>query len=287
MKFIYKIFTLLFISAIGFATAQSTGIEFDKSEFSQLLAKAKDQNKMIFVDAFAEWCGPCKLMAKNVFTQDKVGGFYNDNFINAQIDMEKGEGRELAAKYQVHAYPTYLFIDGDGTLVHKAIGYLDGDSFIDTGKKALNPNETLNGLQKRYEEGDRSPDLLKNLAIETLYKDPVFSQKVVEEYLSNKKIEDYDKIDLQLLLMGIKSAESPNYKIFYEGKEELINKFLSQDTYEAMDVNIHVKDAYQKYYDPETDTLDQEGFLKSLSEKVGKGTAESVLQNYLERKEVQ
>jgi uncharacterized protein YyaL (SSP411 family) len=58
--------------------------------------KAKKENKLIFVDAYASWCGPCKLMVKNIFPLKTVGDYYNSHFINAKIDMEKGEGIELA-----------------------------------------------------------------------------------------------------------------------------------------------------------------------------------------------
>lgn len=98
------------------------GIKFEKASFADLLAKAKQENKLIFLDCYTVWCGPCRMMANTVFTDAKVGDFFNAHFINAKIDMEKGEGVELAKRYQVDAYPTMMFIDGDGKVVHRFTG---------------------------------------------------------------------------------------------------------------------------------------------------------------------
>src|SRR6185503_10815231 len=98
-----------------------------------LLARAKKEKKMIMVDAFTTWCGPCKWMAKNIFPNDTVAEFYNKNFINAKIDMEKGEGPDLAKKYEVGCYPTFLFIDGNGQLIHRQSGGGEVKSFIQLG----------------------------------------------------------------------------------------------------------------------------------------------------------
>jgi thiol:disulfide interchange protein len=117
------------------------GIKFDEGNFSSLLAKAKKENKLIFLDAYASWCGPCKLMAKNIFTLQSVGDYYNGHFVNAKMDMEKGEGVELAKKYNVRAYPTYLFINGDGEIVHRVLGYVEEKPFIQFAKDAEDPKE--------------------------------------------------------------------------------------------------------------------------------------------------
>lgn len=76
-------------------------------------------------------------MSASTFPQKEVGEFYNPNFINVKIDMEKGDGLMLAGKYSVNAYPTLLYIDGEGKLVHKVIGYMDPEKFISAGKVAL------------------------------------------------------------------------------------------------------------------------------------------------------
>ncbi|MGV3529762.1 MAG: DUF255 domain-containing protein [Flavisolibacter sp.] len=123
---------------IDLAKKQNTrSIKFSESRWASILAQAKKENKLIFVDAYTEWCRPCILMARNVFTLDKVADFYNQNFVNVSLDMEKGEGPELNKKYKVAAYPTYLFINGDGKIVYQEGGYKEPDVFINTGKAAL------------------------------------------------------------------------------------------------------------------------------------------------------
>ena len=112
-------------------------IQFTKGTWAEVLAKAAKENKLVFVDVYATWCGPCKMMAKNIFTQPKVAGVYNAGFINYMIDAEKGEGVALAEKYQVLSFPTYLFIDAAGKLVYKTEGAMAADKFIAEANNAL------------------------------------------------------------------------------------------------------------------------------------------------------
>lgn len=113
----------------------SEGIVFAKGSWDEIKQMAKEQNKVIFVDAYAVWCGPCKWMDKNVFPDAQVGAYYNSNFINYKFDMEKGEGRKFAQDYRIRSYPTYLFIDGDGKEIHRVVGSRSADQFVDVGRK--------------------------------------------------------------------------------------------------------------------------------------------------------
>jgi thiol-disulfide isomerase/thioredoxin len=150
---------LFFVLSLGSTFAQ--GINFETSDFQTVLDKAKAENKLIFMDAYTTWCGPCKWMSKNVFTDENVGTYFNERFINAKIDMEKGEGIDLAKKYEVSAYPTLLFIDGSGELVHMSIGSRPADDFLDLGHAANDPDRQVMMLKKRFEGGEKSADFLR------------------------------------------------------------------------------------------------------------------------------
>lgn len=133
------------------AGAQHQSIKFEHTAWKDIKAKAKKENKLIFVDAFTTWCGPCKQMARVVFTNDTAAGYYNANFINAKIDMEKGEGLEIAKQYNVACYPNLLFIDGDGNLVHRVAGSMSVSSFVDLGKTAKDNSRNFSYYVKNYE----------------------------------------------------------------------------------------------------------------------------------------
>jgi thiol-disulfide isomerase/thioredoxin len=147
---------LLFIYFDGFA--QNRSIRFVEKPWSEILAAAKQENKLIFLDAYTTWCGPCKWMAAKIFTNDTIADYYNTTFICAHFDMEKGEGLELARVYQVRAYPTLLFLNGAGELIHLRVGAPQKvKDYFDMGKIALTPGEGFGAYMKKYQEGNRDP----------------------------------------------------------------------------------------------------------------------------------
>ena len=113
------------------------GIQFTDEAWTAIVKKAKAENKIIFLDAYASWCGPCKLLQKNVFTRPEVGELFNKNFINVKVDMERGEGPQLARLFPLEAYPTLFFIEPSGKIVRKVIGYRTPEQLIALGKSVL------------------------------------------------------------------------------------------------------------------------------------------------------
>jgi len=116
----------------------STQINFIENSWTEALKQAARQNKYIFVDAYASWCGPCKMLKATTFKNNKVADFYNDNFVNVAIDMEKGQGPALAAEWGLQAYPTMIIFTSKGKPVSGTVGYIRANDLIKFGQQALN-----------------------------------------------------------------------------------------------------------------------------------------------------
>jgi len=148
MKNFATVFVLVMTLLEGQIFAQS--IQFDKVSFEEALLKANKQNKLIFIDFNAVWCAPCKVMERNVFTNPKVAELFNKEFINLKLDGER-EGRAIAKKFNVGAYPTLMFINGKGEMVYKKVGGLNASQTIKMGDGALQSYRSKYGLVKLKE----------------------------------------------------------------------------------------------------------------------------------------
>ena len=180
------LFIIAFTFLLGSNIHSQDGIKFDKSEWKEILAKAKKEKKLIFVDAYAAWCGPCKMMDRDVFSQKEAGDFFNAKFVNAKIDMEKGEGIGLSRSFGVMAYPTLLFVNSSGNVVHRAVGYHNPGQLLELGEAALDPSRNMGSIADKYEQGDRSPELLYTLALAKLDAMDGTYEEVAEEYLKTQ-----------------------------------------------------------------------------------------------------
>ncbi|MFK8102470.1 MAG: thioredoxin family protein [Saprospiraceae bacterium] len=186
MKNILFLFTLISLTATS-AVAQD-GVSFSKNlKWKEILAKAASENKVVFLDAYTTWCGPCKKMTRDIFPQKAIGDLFNDKFVNIKMDMEKGEGVAIAEQYNIKAYPTLLFIAGDGSLVHRAAGYHTVPQLLDLADVALSPGKSLSSLEKKYNEGNREPDFLHSYAKARWEAMDGSHGKIADEYLATQK----------------------------------------------------------------------------------------------------
>ena len=119
---------------VDFKADTKEGIQFHSGNWVQALQIAKKENKLIFLDIYATWCGPCKRLKKNTFSNAEVGSFYNQNFVNVALDGEQGEGKVLMHKYALRSFPSLLFIDGNGKVVGQTAGYHNSNQLIELGQ---------------------------------------------------------------------------------------------------------------------------------------------------------
>lgn len=156
MKKLFTLTAILLCNIMLFAQ----GINFQNLTYKEALEKAKTENKLVFIDCYTTWCGPCQTMAKNIFPQEKVGDYFNPRFISVKYDMEKGEGVELAKQFGLQAYPTFLIINPDGTLRHRLVGEYQADEFIELVKEAFDDTKALGTLVSQFNAGNRDKDFL-------------------------------------------------------------------------------------------------------------------------------
>lgn len=116
------------------------GIIFHEGNWAAAKAKAKKENKLIFFDAHAAWCRPCKILKKRTFTDPTVKEYFDKNFINVEMDMEKGEGIALSEKLGLRVYPTLYFITPAGKVVAKKEGLISPETLLDWAKTTSKAN---------------------------------------------------------------------------------------------------------------------------------------------------
>lgn len=150
---------------VNFALLRAEGIRFELNKsWNVVVEKAKKENKLIFIDCYTSWCGPCKMLSEKVFVKQEVGDWFNTRFVNVKYDMEKdADGIAMQKKYAVKSYPTLLFIDPlSEKIVHRLVGFRDVEVLIKEAKNACDPGNSLAALKERYMTGDRDTVFLTN-----------------------------------------------------------------------------------------------------------------------------
>lgn len=156
MRTIILFFLAVLLGLPGMAQTNFRSITYDEA-----IAAAKAENKLVFIDFYTDWCGPCKRMTKEVFPQKEVGDYMNQKFICIKLNAEK-EGKELADLYKVAAYPTFIAIDADKNIVLTKVGGGDAKEFIADIDRMLDPERSPERMKARYEGGERTPKLIES-----------------------------------------------------------------------------------------------------------------------------
>lgn len=204
-------------------TVLAQGIKFyQKESWEEIKAIAAKENKLIFIDVYTDWCGPCKLMEEEVFSLRNIADFYNQNFVNYKFDAEKGEGITLKERFGVQLYPTYLFVDPvRDEVVHKSTSRQDPHVFLFTGQSALSPETRSGVMEAQYLAGNRDVTLLRNYAkyLKSCYRTDELN-KLVSEYLQAQPGLD-DALAWEFFVSYDNGTASPAFKQLLAKQDEL------------------------------------------------------------------
>lgn len=178
------------------ATMQLTAqTEFRDITLEQALQTAKTENKLVFIDFYTDWCGPCKMMASKVFPQKEVGDYFNAKFVCIKLNAEKEDrnGKALAKQFKIMAYPTFIGLDADGKeVMRREGGTQDAQQFVNEIEAMINPELAPQKVVERYGKGERDPKLVSaysNMLMEQSHKGRTIDHE--KEAEARKVVNDY------------------------------------------------------------------------------------------------
>ncbi len=220
------------------------GMKFVDLNFEEVLKKAKQEGKLVFMDCYTTWCGPCKMMSNQVFPLKFVGDFMNEHFVNVKIDMEKGEGIQLAKKYNVKAFPTMFLLNADGEPIYKILGAHDPRTFLAKVKRGMELENGYSLAKQKYEAGDRSLSIVSDYYLVMQDAGDIKNlDKEVFSYLATLKTpERFSKLAWKLYDNFVNSYSSPEFKFLVENRqkfakeigEDVVNKKIEKVIFPAI-----------------------------------------------------
>jgi thioredoxin-related protein len=236
----YLMLTISCLPILLFAQDKGNGIKWAEGLlWQQLKEKAKQENKYIFIDAFATWCGPCKEMDKKVYANDTVGEFFNEKFISVKVQMDKTKNDDsfvqswyndvdsFNLKYRIEGYPSFIFFSPMGIIVHKDLGYktvselmATAQTAITSGKAYDDPYAEYDRLVQDYKKGIKHFDRMIYMS-KTAYKlgDDDFGKQLLNEHteycLTLKPEHRYTKESIEYWATFLLGSNRPRFWFFY------------------------------------------------------------------------
>ncbi|MBK9730318.1 MAG: thioredoxin family protein, partial [Chitinophagaceae bacterium] len=213
-------FALFFLLLLpSFVEAQSQQLFRDIS-YKEALEKSSMESKPVFLMCYTSWCGHCKKMKEEVFIDSSLIAYYNANFICIKIDMEAGEGIDLYKKFAVKMYPTFIFLDKNGTTLYRLMGEFKPAEFIDQGKSALTVEKQLPYLQKQFDDDVSNPDKCYAYLM-ALRRGAMDYTAVASKYFATKKDSDLlNEINWKIIANGVSDINSSQFQFVLTHQKE-------------------------------------------------------------------
>lgn len=168
------------------STSYGQSIDFYYNNLESAKREAAKENKLVFVDGYTTWCGPCKWMDANVFTDPALIKFFNNSFVNVKMDLEEGKGISFAEKYNPPAYPTFYFLTPNGEIQHMALGAFDAQNLMQIAYDALRPESNLAYFQQNHQVNKKNGTFLKEYAMLLKFLRLPDNKEVVHDYLATQ-----------------------------------------------------------------------------------------------------
>jgi thioredoxin-related protein len=224
-----SLLTLCLLVLVNFTSAQTT---FNDYSWKELLKKAETEEKLIFIDAYTDWCGWCKVMDKNTFSDSAVGELMNTRFVNTKLEMEKSKlGSQLAMKYAINGFPTFLVLNAKGKMVYSIEGYREAENFIAELNKALDESNQLKQPGYSSNLNEPYPNFYKN-AFGNGKKKQYPDSLTVANYLNTHSIEN--EVTWQVAKRFYSLMAFEHVKDIAQHKDKIIELFGKAEYYDFL-----------------------------------------------------
>jgi thiol-disulfide isomerase/thioredoxin len=160
---------VIMVMLMGLAGNLFSQVEFievvTQADMEAAMKKADDGILMVFVDVYATWCGPCKMMDSEVYTDVKVADYMNANFVNVRLDGETDFGRKYAAEQQLEGYPSMFVFSDEGDRVSKIVGFRPADELLTELNGVVTNYTEVKRYKAEYENGTISMEHLADYIV--------------------------------------------------------------------------------------------------------------------------
>lgn len=232
--------SLTFFTCFLSTKSNAQGLFFESITLEEALVKAQKADKLVFIDAFTTWCGPCKMMNKEVFTDSAVADFFARNFVNVKLDMEKGEGIGVSERYKIWVYPSLLFLDYKGAVQHRSAGFHHPHDLLALAQTALDSTQNLAAMEKIYAAGDRHKDfLLQYLKAKSAAFDPDAGRLANEFLQSEEDLSSPENMDL--LMQHVDDPYAKSFQFL------LKKRALFEEKYDKRAVKVKIESVFEGY----------------------------------------
>jgi thioredoxin-related protein len=257
---------LLFFPA--FSPAQ-VKVAFMDAPLAEVLAKAKTEHKPVFLMGYATWCAHCNKVKADVLTQEKVGEFFNANFVCAWQDMEAADGIALRGTYAIKAFPAFLFLDADGTLLYSAAGEFTADKLIVEGRNALDQKKQLPYLEATFERDTSNADNCLAYVM-ALRRSNLDTQTPASRYLATQSEDQLiSAINWKIIANGIRLIPSREFQFVLKNQDRFA-AVSSPKRVEKKIVNI-----VQETLKPAVEAGDMDNYLKYRAQAAAIGLSKT------------
>ena len=238
-----KLIGLLLLVCGGLLAKQDNTIDFievdNNTDWKAAFEQAKTENKLVFIDVFTDWCTYCKQLDEEVYTDESIIAYFNENFINLKFNAETEFGLPKAQQFNISSFPTLLFTTGEQQPLHKIEGFVPATSLSAYGSEVQRMWTILPDLEAKYELGTLSKDETLELISILEIKDANEARDLAKKHVDGLSNEDY--LNLETIWLLSKYQNQLNGKPFQYIKS---NKQLLIETHGINEYTDYMSAAY-------------------------------------------